>query len=53
MKPVHVMSSTYIDFNVENNSKNPKFEDGDDAKILKYNNILQEITLQIGLKKFL
>ena len=33
------MSSTYIDFNVENNSKNPKFEDGDDAKMLKYNNI--------------
>ena len=33
MKPVHVMSSTYINFNVEKNYKNPEFEDGDDAKI--------------------
>ena len=39
MKPVHVMSSTYINFNVEKNYKNPEFEDGDDAKISKYNNI--------------
>ena len=36
MKPVDVKSRTYIDFNVENNDKDPKFEVGDHLRISKY-----------------
>ena len=39
MKPVDVKSSTYIDFGVENNEKDPKFQVGDHVKISKYKNI--------------
>ena len=39
MKPVDVKSSTYINFNNENNKEEPKFEVGDHVKILKYKNI--------------
>ena len=39
MKPVDVKSSTYINFNNENNKEEPKFEIGDHVKILKYKNI--------------
>ena len=35
MKPVDVKSSTYIDFNKENNKENPKFEVGVDVRIGK------------------
>ena len=35
MKPVDVKSSTYIDFNKENNKENPKFEVGVDVRISK------------------
>ena len=53
MKPVNVKSSTYIDFNIENNDKNPKFMVGDHVRISKYKNILQKFAFQIGLKKVL
>ena len=43
MRPVNVKSSTYIDFDVENNDKDPK-----DIKTLS-----QKFTLQIGQKKIL
>ena len=33
MKPVHVKSSTYIDFDIENNKEEPKFEVGDNVRI--------------------
>ena len=33
MKPPDVKSSTYIDFNKENNKGDPKFEVGDHVKI--------------------
>ena len=39
MKPVNVKSSTYVDFNKENNEKDPKFSVGDHVRISKYENI--------------
>ena len=36
MKPVDVNSSTYIDFNKDNNKEDPKFKVGDNVKISKY-----------------
>ena len=40
MKPADLKSSMYIDFNVENNEKDPKFEVGGHVKIWKYKKIL-------------
>ena len=42
MKPVDVKSSTYIDFGIENNEKNPKFQVGDQVRMSKYKNIFAE-----------
>ena len=39
MKPVDVKSSTYIDFNKENNKQDPKFKVGDHVRISKYKNV--------------
>ena len=39
MKLVDVNSGTYIDFGIENNDKDPKFEFGDHVRISKYKNI--------------
>ena len=39
MKPIDVKSSTYIDFDKNNNKEDPKFEVGDHVKISKYKNI--------------
>ena len=39
MKPVDVKSSTYINFNKENNKDGPKFKVGDLVRISKYKNI--------------
>ena len=50
MKPVDVKTNTNIKCSKEINVKNPKFEISDIAR--KHKNILQKITLQIGLKKF-
>ena len=44
LKPVNVKSSTYSDFNKENDKENPKF------RISKYETFLQNFTLQYGLK---
>ena len=52
IKPVDVNSSTYSDFNVEKNDKEPKFEVGDHVRISKYKNTLQKISLPNCLKKF-
>ena len=38
-KPADVKSSTYIDFVIENNEKDPKLEVGDQVRISKYKNI--------------
>ena len=39
MKPIDVKTRTYIDFDVKNNDKYPKFKVGDYALISKYQNI--------------
>ena len=39
MKPADVKSSTYFDFNKENDKEEPKFEVGDHVRVLKYKNI--------------
>ena len=39
MKPVDVKSSTYFDFNKENNKEGPKFKVSDHVRISKYKNI--------------
>ena len=36
MKLIDVKSSMHIDFSIENNDKDPKFEGGDSVEILKY-----------------
>ena len=36
MNPINVNSSTYIDFDIENNVKDPKFKVGDHVRISKY-----------------
>ena len=38
MKPVDLNSSTYIDFNKENNKESPKLKVGDHVRISKYKN---------------
>ena len=38
MKPSDIKSSTYFDFEVENNGKDPKFEIGDYLRISKHKN---------------
>ena len=43
MKAVNVRSSTYTDFHIENNVKDPKFKVGDEVGISKYKNILAKI----------
>ena len=40
----------YIDFCIENNEKDPTFEDGDHLRISEYK---KKVSLQIGLEKFL
>ena len=39
MKPTYVKSSRHIDFAVENNDKDPKFEVGEPVIISKHKNI--------------
>ena len=39
MNPIHVKSSTCIDFDAQNNDKDPKFKVGDRVIISKYKNI--------------
>ena len=39
MKSANVKSSTYINFNKENNNEGPKFKVGDNVGISKYKNI--------------
>ena len=46
MKPVNVKISTYIDFGIENNEKDPKFKVGDHVRISKYKKIFAECYTQ-------
>ena len=51
MKPVDVNSSTYIDFNKENNKQGPKFRNGDHVRISKYKNIFAKSNVPNWSKK--
>ena len=42
MKPVDVKSSTYLNFNIENIEKDPKFKFGDNVRISKQKNIFAQ-----------
>ena len=42
MKPIDVKSSTYIDFAVETNDRNPKFELGDYVRTSKFKDIFKK-----------
>ena len=42
MKTIDVKTSTYIDFSVEGNDKDPKFKIGHHVRILKYKNIFSK-----------
>ena len=55
MKPIDVRSEAYIEYNIDHNIKDPEFKVGDQAKILKYKNVLSRkgVTNQFGLNKFL
>ena len=53
MKPVDVKSDTYIESSKEINNKDSKFKIADIVRLSKYKNILQKVTLQVCLKKFL
>ena len=57
MKPVDVKPRMYVDFNKENNKKDPKFKVGNHVRILKYKNIFAKDYVPnwseevLGLKK--
>ena len=50
MKPADVKSSTYINFNKENNKEDPKFEVGDPVRISKHKSISAQNYIEIGDK---
>ena len=52
-KHTDVKSSTYIDFDVENNDKDLKFKVGNHERISKYKKFLLNVTLQVGQNNFL
>ena len=39
MKPADIKSNTHIDFNIEKNDEDPKFEVDDHVRILQYKSI--------------
>ena len=39
MEPIDVKPSSYAEYNVDSNEKDPKFQAGDHVRILKYKNI--------------
>ena len=51
-KPVDVKSNIYIDFNKENNEKDPKFKIGDIVGTSKYKYIFAKFYTANALKKF-
>ena len=52
MEPADIKQSRYIDLDVENNDKDPRYVVLNHVRISRHKLILQKITLQIGLKKF-
>ena len=53
MKPVDARSNTYINSSKEINDKNPKCKVGCNVEYQNIRMFLQNVTLQIGQKKFL
>ena len=53
MKPVDAKSNTYINSSKEINDKNPKCKVGCNVEYQNIRMFLQNVTLQIGQKKFL
>ena len=53
MKPADVNSSTYIEFNKENNKEGPKFKVGDHVRTSKYKIFLRKVMFQIGQTNYL
>ena len=47
MKPIDVKSSTYIDFGIEKNDKNPKFKVSDHVRISKHKSIFAKVHVSI------
>ena len=45
MKPADVTSSTYVDFDKENNQEGPKFKAGHHVRISNYKNIFAKVYL--------
>ena len=39
MKPIDVKSASHVEYNVDSNAKDPKFQVGDHVRISKYKNI--------------
>ena len=53
MKPTDAKTSTYIEFEVKSNGKEPKFVFNDYVRISKYKNIFANDYTQFGRKKLL
>ena len=53
MKSTDVKSTTYFDFDFENNDKNPKSNIGEHIRNKNIKISLLQVTLQIGQKEFL
>ena len=51
MRPINIMLSTYIAFDVDNTDKYSKFKVDDHVRIQNTNIFLQKTTDQIGLKR--
>ena len=51
MKPADIKSNTYIDFNVEKNDEDPKFEVDDHVRILQYKSIFTNTQKVFVIKK--
>ena len=51
MKPADIKSNTYIDFNVEKNDEDPKFEVDDHVRILQYKSIFTKTEKVFLIKK--
>ena len=45
VKPIHVKTSTYTEFDVENNGKDPKVTVGDYVKISRCKNVVLKATI--------
>ena len=52
MKPGDVTSSTFIDFGIENDEKDPKFDVGDHLRISEYKNIFAKSYASSRSEKF-